>query len=157
MLPLMGSVVAARLGNLQEARAFLADGSQVARLLGRDHNEHWTAFGPTNAVMHTVSVLVDFGEHGEAVTAAQALAPDALAKLPTERRASLYIDLARAQYGRGQPRAALPLLLRAEQDAPQEVRARPACRELVGELRAKWPGKAPEPLLQLADRAGLAA
>lgn len=157
MLPLMGSVIAARLGDLQETRAFLADGNRIAERLGGDRNEHWTAFGPTNAVMHTVSVLVDFGEHGDAVTAASALDPAALAKLPTERQASLFIDLARAEYGRGQRRSALPLLLRAEQAAPQEVRARPACRELVSDLRAKWPGKAPDPLLQLADRAGLAA
>lgn len=157
MLPLMGSVIAARLGDLQEARAFLAEGNHIAQRLGGDRNEHWTAFGPTNAVMHTVSVLVDFSEHGDAVTAAGALDPSALAKLPTERQASLYIDLARAEYGRGQHRSALPLLLRAEQAAPQEVRARPVCRELVSELRSKWPGKAPEPLMELAGRAGLAA
>lgn len=155
MLPLTGSVIAARLGDLQEASAFLADGERIAQRLGHDRNEHWTAFGPTNAVIHTVSVLVDFGEHGEAIAASKKLDPVALAKLPTERQTSLYIDLARAEHGRGRRQAALPLLLRAEQAAPQEIKARPVCCELIGELRRQWPGKPPETLVGLADRAGL--
>jgi len=62
MLFLMGSVVAARMGNARQARELLAEGQSVADQLGHDGNERFTAFGPTNVRLHQVSVLADLGD-----------------------------------------------------------------------------------------------
>src|SRR5437764_15356212 len=89
MLFLLGGVVAARQGQAAVARELHGEGQAVAARLGDDRNERWTAFGPTNVVLHQVAALVDLGDGGGAVQAASEVRPDGLAKLPRERRARI--------------------------------------------------------------------
>ncbi|MGH4026615.1 MAG: helix-turn-helix domain-containing protein [Pseudonocardiaceae bacterium] len=55
MLFLMGAVVAARASKHAVARELLDEGHSVARQLGYDGNECFTAFGPTNVNLHQES------------------------------------------------------------------------------------------------------
>lgn len=157
MLPLMASVVAARSGQSAATRELIAEGKAIAARLGGDHNEHWTAFGPTNAAVHAVSALADLGEYGEAITIADEIEPAGFSFLPRERRASHLVDIARAEAGNGRLPESLVRLREADQLASEEVRWRPLGRELITQLRDRWPGKAPLELRTLAEQAGIPA
>jgi transcriptional regulator with XRE-family HTH domain len=157
MLPLMASVVAARDNKSAMARECIAEGTAIAERLGADHNEHWTAFGPTNAAVHAVSALVDLGEFGEAIRIADGIDPSGFGFLPRERRATHLVDVARAEVGNGQLRASLARLREADRLASEEVRWRPLGRELIVQLRDRWPGKAPLELRTLAEQARIPA
>jgi hypothetical protein len=156
MLFMMGAVVAAQAKQGALARALLAEGAGVAAQLGRDGNERYTAFGPTNVVLHRVAVLVDLGDGGAAVEAAYEVTPDGLAWLPKERRANFHVDLARGRALTGRRDEAITALLDAERLAPDEVRCRPVARALIADLQRR-PGPRSWQLTRLAARAGLAA
>lgn len=155
MLPLMGSVIAGRTGDHGAVRDLLALGRTTAARLGGDANHHWTAFGPTNVSVHRTSVMADIGDGQLAVDAAAAIGPGSLANLPRERRASHLLDVARGHALAGRRDEAVAYLEAADTVSPQEIRARPAARELVDELLHDWPGRAPAALRQLASRIGL--
>lgn len=157
MLPLMASVVAARNSKPAVARECIAEGQAIAERLGADHNEHWTAFGPTNAAVHAVSALVDLGEFGEAIRIADDIDPNGFAFLPRERRATHLVDVARAEAGDGKLQASLAMLREADHMASEEVRWRPLGRDLITQLRDRWPGKAPLELRKLAEQARIPA
>lgn len=157
MLPLMGSVIAGRAGRQSAVRDLLQLGAKTAARLGADANHHWTAFGPTNVAIHRTAVMADLGDGQLAVDAAATIAPEALAGLPRERRASLLLDTARGYALAGRRREALERLEAADSLAPEEIRARPVARVLVDTLMRDWPGRAPVELRQLASRIGLPA
>lgn len=157
MLPLMGAVVASRMSDERSARELLAEGAGTAQRLGADRNEAWTAFGPTNAKLHAVSVLVDLGAEAEAVSVAEQIDPHGLALMPRERRACHYVDVARAEAARGRHREALEVILDADRLAPEEVACRPLARDLLSTLCEHWTGALPSELTRLAGRAGLPA
>ena len=157
MLPLMGAVVASRTGDERSARELLSAGAHTAERLGSDRNERWTAFGPTNAALHAVSVLVDLGAEAEAVSVALRIDPHGLELLPRERRACHYVDVARAETVRGHHREALDTLLDADRLAPEEVACRPLARDVLSTLCEHWTGRLPVDLNRLASKAGLAA
>jgi hypothetical protein len=113
MLFLMGAVVAARADRPTVARDLLNEGHSVARQLGYDGNECFTAFGPTNVRLHHVAVLLDFGDGAGAVSAARQVTPDCLSRLPKERRANYYLDLARGHSLAGHRDNAIDTLLMA--------------------------------------------
>jgi transcriptional regulator with XRE-family HTH domain len=153
MLFLMGSVVAAKMHNTVLARELLAEGQSVADQLGRDGNERFTAFGPTNVRLHQVSVLADLGDGSGAVAAARRISPDGLGQLPKERRANCYLDVARIHVEMGQRDDAVRVLLDADRLFPDEVRHRPVATSLVDEL---WRFGTPSSELErLASRVGL--
>lgn len=155
MLFLMGAVVAARASNHAAARDLMDEGHTVARQLGHDGNECFTAFGPTNANLHQVAVLLDLGDGAGAIAAARHVTPDDLSRLPKERRANYYIDVTRAHRLSGHRDDAVNTLLTAESLFPDEIRCRPIAIDLVDGLRAS-PGTRSEELEQLAGRIGLA-
>jgi hypothetical protein len=157
MLPLMGAVVAARAGDERSTRELLSAGSETAVRLGKDGNERWTAFGPTNVALHAVSVLIDLGAETEAVDIAQGIDPHGLELLPRERRACHYVDVARAQAARGLHREALDAILDADRLAPEEVACRPLARVVLSALCEHWTGRLPTDLTRMAGKAGLAA
>ena len=157
MLFLMGSVVAARVGRTTTARELLAEGETVAARLGEDRNERYTAFGPTNVLLHRVSTLVEVGDGGAAVEVAGRVSPDGLARLPPERRANFLIDCARGWFQAGDHRQAVTALLKAESLAADEVRCRPIAIFLIDELRRAQPTKPSWSLQQLLSRVGLSS
>lgn len=155
MLPLMGAVIAGRAGNAVAARDLLAGAATVAERQGEDRNEHWTAFGPTNVAVHRTSVLVELGEGGTAIECAQTISADGLAAMPRERRASHFLDVARGYALCGKPVEAAEHLVVADRLAEEEIRCRPAARDLIATLLATWPQRPPAHLRRLAILAGL--
>src|SRR5256714_2140295 len=155
MLFLLGGVVAARQGQSAVARELHREGQDIAARLGDDRNERWTAFGPTNVVVHQVAALVDLGDGGAAVQVGSGVRSAGLAKLPRERRANFFVDIARGHALDGRRDEAVKALLQSEQCAPDEVRCRPLAMTVIEDLQRKGPGQPPLPLRQLAARVGL--
>jgi transcriptional regulator with XRE-family HTH domain len=154
MLFLMGSAVAARSRKAGVVRDLLREGNAVGQRLGSDGNERFTAFGPTNVVLHRVAALVELSEGGAAIEAAREIDPGGLALLPKERRANFRIDLARAHSQSGQTDDATDELWQAFELAPDEVRCRPLVHELLSSLHRQSPTP-PFKLRQLAAAVGL--
>lgn len=155
MLFLLGAVVAARASKPTIARDLLTEGHSVARQLGYDGNECFTAFGPTNGHLHQVAVLLDLGDGAGAIAAARQVTPDGLTRLPKERRANYYLDVARGHSLAGHHDNAVTTLLTAERLFPDEIRCRPIAIDLVEELRRSSLGTRSAELHQLAARIGL--
>ncbi|GAA1025613.1 helix-turn-helix transcriptional regulator [Virgisporangium ochraceum] len=152
MLFLLGGVIAARAEDSTLASDWHREGARIASRLGADRNERWTAFGPTNVVLHRVAALVDLQDGDAAVDAAADATPHGLAMLPRERHAAFLVDIARAHALRRDRHTATTVLLEAESIAADEVRCRPAAAGLVTDLLAAGPGAAPLPLRELAAR-----
>jgi len=155
MLFLMGAVVAARASNHAVARDLLHEGDDVARQLGYDGNECFTAFGPTNVHLHQVAVLLDLGDGAGVVQAAQQITPEGLNRLPKERRANYYLDVARGHSLAGHRDEAVHALLTADRLFPDEIRCRPIAIDLIERLRRSSSGTHGRELEQLVVRAGL--
>lgn len=155
MLFLRGAEIAAHARKPAVARDFLDEAHSVARQLGYDGNEWFTAFGPTNVRMNEVRVLLDLGDGSRAVTAARRVPPDDLGRLPKERRAAYYLNLARGHSLTGYPDDALDALLTVESVSPDEIRCRPYAINILDGLRRNASGTCARELKQLAARAGL--
>lgn len=156
MLFLMGSVIAARDGQASTTRDLLNEGQAVGERLDEDRNDRWTAFGPTNVVLHRVAALVELREGNGALEAGVEATPEGLSRLPKERRANFRIDLARAAFQCGQRDRAIDYLWQAYELAPDEVRCRPVARGLLDDLNRTSP-VASYRLRQLATAVGLPA
>jgi len=155
MLFLRGAEVAGHAARPVVARDLLDEGHSVARQLGYDGNERFTAFGPTNVRLHQVGVRLALGEGAGAVSAARQVTSDGLNRLPKERRASYYLSVARGHGLAGHPDDAVSALLTAESLFPDEIRCRPIAIDLIDGLRRSSSGTRSEQLEQLAARAGL--
>ncbi|MGV9320425.1 XRE family transcriptional regulator [Streptomyces sp. NPDC003660] len=111
---------AAKQGDRHSAQALIAEAEATAGQLGRDALLRGTVFGPSQVLLHQVSVSHLLGDAGQAIEHARRIDP---AALPTaERRARYWIDVARAFDQWGKPDRCYRALLAAEQAAPQEVR-----------------------------------
>jgi transcriptional regulator with XRE-family HTH domain len=154
---LQGAMAAAAAQDQATAQELFGEARTMAGLLGQDRNDYWTAFGPTNVVIHEVCALVEAGEPGRAVETAGQLAPEVLAGLPKERHASHLVTLARAYSHAGRREEAVSAVLEADERAPKEVRCRPLARQLVEDLVVRARGKPSYQLQQLAARVGAVA
>ncbi len=127
-LSLAGSMAAARAEDRTTTRAFLSEAGSAARRLGTDANHMWTAFGPTNVAVHRVATA---GELGDVQIAADLGQRVDVSGLPVERRVRHNLEVARALSAWNRSDEALARLLRAEHDAPEQVRHHYLSRELV--------------------------
>jgi transcriptional regulator with XRE-family HTH domain len=144
---------AARSGDRDAMREMTGEAAAIAaRLNGtvllRDHGGGFT---PATVQLHRISAEYSAGEPGAAIAAARRLPP---ASLPTtERRARYWTDLARA-WGQWDRRdECIRALLAAERQAPEEIHARPAIRDLVSGLLLS--GRTSPELRGLARRCGI--
>ncbi|MCA1672809.1 MAG: transcriptional regulator, partial [Actinobacteria bacterium] len=157
MLLLKGSIAAARLHQAADVRDLQDEALSVAARLGTDRNEHWSAFGTTNVLVHRVSALADLQSGGRVIEAANDIPYGDLLRLPRERRASHLLDVARGYLQAGQRDEAATTLLDADHLAPEEVRCRDLTRQLITDLVRSYPrGTCPRSTLtQLARAAGV--
>lgn len=131
-LLLRGAVAAARADDRDTADTMLAEAARIADRLGGDGNERWTGFGPTNVLQHRANLALALGDAGTSIAYARQVQPDTVPLV--ERRAALFIDMARAYTQWGRHAQALLALRHAEQVAPEEIRSRPAVRQTVRDL-----------------------
>lgn len=133
-------------------RELTAEAAAIAKRLGATtHLRAVGGFTPATVQLHLISAETTAGDPSEAITAADALAPQALPT--TERRALYYIDRARAYAQWGRRDQCIHALLQAEYSAPEEIHARPAVRSLVSGLLLS--GRTTPELRGIAARAGV--
>lgn len=135
------AVASARVNDGEQAYAYLDRARESAARLGSDRNDYHTEFGPTNVLLHEVNIAVELGDAGHALRAA---AKADATRLSPERRTRLLIDVARAHAQRRQPQLVVSSLREADQLAPEQVRAHPVVRELVGDLLRSDQGDTPD-------------
>jgi len=152
---LIAAVIAARRTDRGDAWERLDRADQLAGLLGEDANHAWTAFGPTNVLLHRVSVATELGDAGEALRVAADVDPAELPDGLASRRAQVHLDLAWAQAQRKRDAEATLHLLEAERTAPEAVRYNVIVRELVREMLARAGRTQTSALSDLAARSGV--
>lgn len=130
-LHLQVAVAAARLNNAVQAYDELAVAQKDADLLGADRNDYGTEFGPTNVLLHEVTVAVEVGDAGRALRVAERID---LSWMSPDRQGRLLIDVARAHAQLRQTDAVVSSLRQAIRVAPEQVRSHSQARDLVGEL-----------------------
>jgi transcriptional regulator with XRE-family HTH domain len=150
---LAGAMAAARAEDRATTRDFLAEADHAARRLGRDGNQMWTSFGPTNVAIHRVATAAELGDMQVAADLDPQLDTSALT---TERRVRHALQVARALSTRNRQDQALDVLLDAEQLAPEQVRYHFLSRQLVLTWVRNQRGKPPYQLDALAKRLRIA-
>lgn len=135
MIHLRAAVAAARHQDRGSASELLGQAEQLGQRLGSDQNLWQTSFGPTNVLLHRMSVELDLDnvpyvvEHGAVE----------VGHMPVERSVSHRIDFARALCLAGEGEEAFSTLRTAERTSPQLVRNNPRVRETLRDLRKLSP------------------
>jgi tetratricopeptide (TPR) repeat protein len=136
------------------AREALDEAERIADQVGEGRNDYDTEFGPTNVLIHRVSVAVDLGDAGEAIDVAKRLD---VSKLSNERQMRVLLDTARAHVQRRNLNEAVGTLVRAEQVAPEHLRSHTVAHQTVSDLLDQQGGRDSDELMQLAQRLGVVA
>ncbi|MBB5996531.1 transcriptional regulator with XRE-family HTH domain [Streptomonospora salina] len=152
-LLLSGAVAAAKRENRGQARALLDEAEEAGRRLGGDHNYQWTAFGPTNVLLHRVNTAVEMGDAGSAIDHARRIRLDNIDV--TERKVTLFVDAARAYSQWGKLDRAFEALVTAENLASEELSARPSVHTLINDIGTRATGHLRGNITDLAERVGL--
>jgi hypothetical protein len=154
-LLLAAALAAANLGDQEEAGRLLRRAKDQAIVLGRDRNDHWSAFGPTNVRIHAASAAVALGDPRGVIRAAETVDVDGLPVGLRGRRSQVHLDLAWA-YGqeRNDPAAVLSLLA-AEGVAPESLRYNTAAHELLRACLRRERRPAVPGLRGLVERTGV--
>jgi transcriptional regulator with XRE-family HTH domain len=151
---LLAAVIAARRTDRAESRARLAAATSLSDLLGHNGNHAWTAFGPTNVLIHTASAAAELGDPHAVLQAATQVDTETLPRGLNGRRAQVHLDLAWAQTQARNDIEAVLHLQQAERTAPEVVRFHTIAREMMRELLKR--SRRPSPALTvLANRAGI--
>lgn len=155
-LLLHAAVAAARQADTRSAWRHLRAAESAADELGRNGNELWTAFGPTNVRLHQISVAVALHENTQALRLADQLDTAQLPLTLASRRAQAHLDLAVAHSATDSsaPQAMLHLL-EYERLVPEAIKLNATAAGLITKLlRREHPSRTPG-LRALADRAGV--
>ncbi|SCG79292.1 helix-turn-helix transcriptional regulator [Micromonospora humi] len=157
-LLLLAAVMAAGQGNAKESAQHLSQAEQLAADLGTEQNRLWTAFGPTNVAIHSVSAAVHSRRADQALEIGSRLDTSRLPAVIVGRRAQVHIDLAAAAFMSTTDRPTAVLhLLEAERVAAEAVYANVQARAVLLDLMTRERRAATPGLRPLAERAGLLA
>lgn len=157
MVLLAAEIAAAKLGDNATTDTMHEEASRIAEARFSGNHDSATAFGLTNVGLHRVSAYVRLGRCIDALDYASTISPQAVERLPRERRSVLLLDLASAHHQVGHYEQAVTALLHADQIAAEEVRCRPASQALITNL-INQPGRTPSTRLRtLARQAGVTA
>lgn len=152
-LLLLAAILAGRRGDSPDALRYVRQAREIAEQLARDGNWLWTAFGPTNVVIHEVAVHIDLGDTKRAMRMGASIDTNRLPKVLNGRRSQVHLDLARAAARQGDDRLAVLHLLEGERVAAQAISRNASARSLVGDLLAREHRGATPGLRALAARA----
>ncbi|WP_040839263.1 helix-turn-helix domain-containing protein [Nocardia brevicatena] len=129
---LHSAVTAARLGREGDALRSVDSAMEMARALPAGSAHPWTLFGIANAEVTAVSVMVDMRKSGGALEAASVVDPDAVPSI--DRRARLWLELARAYGLQKDWLGTLGALRTAASVSEESMRCHPLSRNLAAEL-----------------------
>ncbi|MFB7370332.1 helix-turn-helix domain-containing protein [Streptomyces sp. NPDC056222] len=135
MIHLRAAVAAARHQDRPTATQLLARAEELADDLGSDENYWQTGFGPTNVLLHRLSIELDLDNVAYVVDNGRINVDH----MPQERSVSHRIDFARALSLAGQGDDAFAELRKAERTSPQLVRNNPRVRETLRDLTKQSP------------------
>ncbi|MFD9212106.1 helix-turn-helix domain-containing protein [Streptomyces sp. NPDC059544] len=131
-LQLHAAVTAAREGREGDAWRFWDKGDQVAKSLPATYVHPSTVFGRANVDFHAVSVATDLRKAQRAVGLADDLDPDAMPS--RERRARLWVEVARGHLQRSDRTAALHVMKMAYEIGAETVAYTPSARSVAAVL-----------------------
>ena len=152
-LVLRGAVAAARRDGRDTSHTMLDEATRAATRLGYDGNDRWTGFGATNVLLHRVNIALTLGDAGTAITIARTIP---LGKVTlAERKAALYVDVARAYTQWGRHEQGLNALRTAYEVAPEEIRCRPAVHRLANDLAHLATGPVRAAVVDFTQTAGI--
>lgn len=152
-LVLRGAIAAARRDDRDTAHTMLDEATRAASRLGYDGNDRWTGFGATNVQLHRVNIALTLGDAGTAIAIARTVALEKVTL--AERKASLFVDVARAYTQWGRYEHGLNALRTAYEVAPEEIRCRPTVQRIASDLAMRANGSAQISAVAFAQSAGI--
>ncbi|MFJ9573559.1 helix-turn-helix domain-containing protein [Streptomyces bacillaris] len=153
-LQLHAAVTVARVGKEGDAWRYWGKGDQVAKNLPAAYVHPSTVFGRANVDFHAVSVDVDLRKAGKALGAADDIDPDTMPSV--ERRARLWVEVARGHLQRGDRTAALHVMQKAHQIGAETVQFTPSARAVAADLWRSAPRALRPEASKLAVDVGIA-
>jgi transcriptional regulator with XRE-family HTH domain len=135
-LQLRAAVSAARGGSKAEAKERIGHAKAAAKRIAEQtgaptYDRHSLTFSPGNVHIHAISVALELGQQGEALTINRRTDPEVIEALPKSRQGHHHMDLARAWLWDGNRDKALSELETAERIAPQLIRNHPIARSTL--------------------------
>jgi tetratricopeptide (TPR) repeat protein len=152
-LVLRGAIAAARADDRDTAQAMLDEASRAAARLGYDGNDRWTGFGATNVLLHRINIALTLGDAGTAIALARTVPLEKVTL--AERKASLFVDVARAYTQWGRYEHGLSALRTAYEVAPEEIRYRPTVQRIASDLALLAKGSIRTAAVGFAHDAGI--
>ncbi|WP_324193515.1 helix-turn-helix domain-containing protein [Nocardia otitidiscaviarum] len=147
--------VFARRGRYGEAWAGWERADEIARQLGASYRHIQTSFSMPVMTAHATTLGVELRRPGEALRSARSVEPDQIVSLP--RRSRHLIEVARAYLQRDEDTAALTMLIKSEQTAPETIRYNGYAREMLSELSKKPPTGMRTEVRELSRKVGVRA
>lgn len=154
-LQLHAAVTAAREGHEGEAWAYWDKGDQVAKSLPSSYVHPSTVFGRANVDFHAISVHTDLRKSQAALGLADDIDPDVMPS--RERRARLWVEVARGHLQRGDTTAALHVMQLAVQIGIETVAFTPSARGVAADLWRTAPRAMRNEAGRLAEVIGITA
>ncbi|MFD7516102.1 helix-turn-helix domain-containing protein [Streptomyces niveus] len=152
-LQLHAAVTAARDGQDGDAWRYWDAGDQVAKSLPVSYVHPSTVFGRANVDFHQVSVAVDLKQSRSALSRADDLDPDIMPSV--ERRARLWVEVARGHLQRGDRTAALKVMQMAHDIGAETVAYTPSARTVAADLWRNSPRSMRGETAALAEKVGI--
>lgn len=154
-LRLHNALTLGRLGREGDALRALDEGSAMADRMPIGYAHPWTLFGTANTNVIGVTVQVDLRKGGRAIDKASALDPDAVPSL--DRRARLWLEVARSYHQRGDSVATLSALQRVASVSLESLSCHPIGRGITGELATSGGPMVSRDARELARTLGMTA
>ncbi|MDX2643455.1 helix-turn-helix domain-containing protein [Streptomyces sp. PA03-1a] len=152
-LQLHAAVTHAREGNEGDAWRYWDKGNQVAKSLPAAYVHPSTVFGRANVDFHEVSVATDLRKAQKALGLADDIDPDVMPS--RERRARLWVEVARGHLQRGDRTAALHVMKLAHSIGAETVAYTPSARVVAADLWRKAPRALRPEAGRLAEAVGI--
>ncbi|WP_409471100.1 helix-turn-helix domain-containing protein [Streptomyces sp. HC307] len=153
-LQLHAAVTAAREGREGDAWRYWDKGDQVAKSLPASYVHPSTVFGRANVDFHAISVATDLRKSAKALGLADDIDPDTMPS--GERRARLWVEVARGHLQRGDRTAALHVMQMAHRISAETVSYTPSARYVAADLWRNAPRAMRTEAGQLAEKVGVA-
>jgi transcriptional regulator with XRE-family HTH domain len=138
-----------------KARDVLRDHADPAAAISGEGNVQWTVFGPSNVLVHQVSIEMESGETGVALRIAESVDPFAMPSV--ERQMTHLIELTCCYEQRREDPGVLLHLQQAERLAPEDIHGSPLARDMVQGLRKRARPSYSREVAELAARMGMLA
>ncbi|MEV5911049.1 helix-turn-helix transcriptional regulator [Streptomyces chartreusis] len=136
-LQLHAAVTVARDGREGDAWRYWDKGDQVAKSLPASYVHPSTVFGRANVDFHAVSVATDLRKSARAIGLADDIDPDVMPSV--ERKARLWVEVARGHLQRGDRTAALMVMKMAYEIGAETVAYTPSARSVAADLWRRAP------------------